>query len=242
MSKSVRCVAEKMQRVRWLNEETGIPKGFGAGFKLKDKEREKGKEKEKEKESSDKIPSSSSGLEKEKDANIEEKHRIRTRHKSFRHSHHHPRDDEDSAIPGAALSYEHSLHHPPTGWTSMLEDWYVNGGLNPGHSVPSGLNSNVTHDGSLGAIGYLEDSDVPLSAKSKSTGDLNARMNARRKGPYQLLVKERMMGLYLAIFIHRDIKDLVRGEHMITTIEQVTQDITQVLQGLLSRQVSSAAG
>lgn len=233
-----------MQIVRWLNEETGIPKGFGAGFKLKDKEREKGKEKEKEKESSDKIPSSSSGLEKEKDANIDEKHRIRTRHKSFRHSHHHHhhRDDEDSAIPGAALSYEHSLHHPPTGWTSMLEDWYVNGGLNPGHSVPSGLNSNVTHDGSLGAIGYLEDSDVPLSAKSKSTGDLNARMNARRKGPYQLLVKERMMGLYLAIFIHRDIKDLVRGEHLITTREQITQDITKVLRGLLSRQVSSAAG
>ncbi|KAI0073686.1 hypothetical protein K474DRAFT_170948 [Panus rudis PR-1116 ss-1] len=31
------------------------------------------------------------------------------------------------------------------------------------------------------------------------------------KGPYELLVKERMMGLYLAVFVHRDVKNLVRG-------------------------------
>ena len=31
------------------------------------------------------------------------------------------------------------------------------------------------------------------------------------KGPYELLVKERLMGIYLAIFVHRDAKHLVHG-------------------------------
>ncbi|KAF7312158.1 Inositol polyphosphate phosphatase [Mycena indigotica] len=32
-----------------------------------------------------------------------------------------------------------------------------------------------------------------------------------RQGPYQLLVKERLMGLYLAIFVHRDLRPFVSG-------------------------------
>lgn len=87
----------------------------------------------------------------------------------------------------------------------MLEDWYC--GEAP--SLPNGaLNMHtpeVGHD-----TGYLDETGG-LSPKAKSTGDLNARLNVRQKGPYELVVKERMMGLYLAVFIHRDVKPLVES-------------------------------
>ena len=84
----------------------------------------------------------------------------------------------------------------------MLEAWYCQihgqehlpGTPGDGHEAPA-----------------YTDSGGALSPKAKSTGDLNARLNAFRDGPYELLVKERMMGIYLAVFVHRDVKDLVES-------------------------------
>lgn len=187
--------------------------GLGAGFKLKDKERDRSKDKEKDKENIDRPPSAQNGdgSEKDKDEEVEEKpekSRVRTRLKSIRyHSSHRPSQEDPTAT--ASLQENGGQSHHSYGWTALLEDWYVNGSCHADHSAsPARPSSQDGHT----VTGYLDDSDVPLSAKAKSTGDLNARMSPHRKGPYELLVKERMMGLYLAIFIHRDIKGLVKGE------------------------------
>lgn len=98
---------------------------------------------------------------------------------------------------------------PPTapsnsyGWTAILEDWY-------------------SHAGSAHVVdrrrGFRNVPGIPNSPISSTTSmpDLKRRKSVKpppeRKGPYELLIKERMMGLYLAIYIHRDIKHLVRGK------------------------------
>ena len=176
--------------------------GLGAGFKLKDKDRDKSKEKEKD-------PSERSGSdtpEKDKDDNEEEKRRPRSRHLSVRHHSHRHSHEEPGGMTGS--SSQDQSHHP-YGWTSILEDWYANGGP----TVQTSPAARTSQDGI--PTGYLDSSDVALSPKAKSTGDLNSRMNSHRKGPYELLVKERMMGIYLAIFNHRDIRDLVRGTRIL---------------------------
>lgn len=175
---------------------------LGAGFKLKDKDRDKSREKEKEK--GDGVLDTL-----EKEEGDEEKRRSRARHLSIRH-HSHRHSHEDPGVMTGSASQDHTGQpHHPYGWTSILEDWYVNGG---GAAQVSSAAHTSSQDGTS-PTGYLDDSDVALYAKAKSTGDLNARMNTHRKGPYELLVKERMMGIYLAVFIHRDIRDLVRGTY-----------------------------
>lgn len=101
---------------------------------------------------------------------------------------------------------------PPTGWTTILEDWFCNG---LGSSSPSPPPES----------GASTAGPPPMPTRSLSTDDVNPRMrnNPRTqgdernpekgpgKGPYELLTKERLMGIYLAVFIKRDIKHLVRG-------------------------------
>lgn len=77
---------------------------------------------------------------------------------------------------------------PPTGWTSMLEDILCNNGISTRSGSPS-----------TAEIGPPR----PLM-RQKSVKE-------SRKGPYQLLIKDRLMGIYMAVFIHRDLKPLVRG-------------------------------
>ncbi|KAJ6607363.1 Endonuclease/exonuclease/phosphatase [Mycena sp. CBHHK59/15] len=74
--------------------------------------------------------------------------------------------------------------HEGTGWTAMIEDWLCHG-ARQASPVPADISV-----------------PKPLSARGAPK---------ERKGPYQLLIKERMMGLYLAIYIHRDLRPLVRG-------------------------------
>ena len=69
-------------------------------------------------------------------------------------------------------------HHPPSSWSSILENWYCHPTV-PGHP-----------------------------ALSVSEPNLRTQHEQQRIGPYELLVKERMMGLYLAIYVHRDIKSV----------------------------------
>jgi hypothetical protein len=86
-------------------------------------------------------------------------------------------------------------HAPHThGWTSILEDFFVHGLTVLGPSPRT--RDKILH---------------PELGRSHSTGDLGRRPKTGTRGPYELLVKERMMGIYLAIFVHRDAKHLVRG-------------------------------
>ncbi|KAI0090185.1 Endonuclease/exonuclease/phosphatase [Irpex rosettiformis] len=186
---------------------SGIPMGIGAGFKLKDKDREK----EKEREGLGERPQLHNRYSEQGKDEDEERARRRSRHRSLiRHRSSYRRSHEDLA--SASTSHELSSqdkylnpHHQTSGWTYMLEDWFC--GEAP--SFPDGASSSfhtpeVGHD-----TGYLDENGGQLSPKAKSTGDLNARLSMRQKGPYELLAKERMMGLYLAIFVHRDVKPFV---------------------------------
>ncbi|KAF9448611.1 DNase I-like protein [Macrolepiota fuliginosa MF-IS2] len=77
----------------------------------------------------------------------------------------------------------------PSGWTAMCEDWLCNGG---GFSLRNGS---------------------PTVADVSSPKPLMRRVPSKepKKGPYQLLAKDRLMGIYMAIYIHRDVRDLVKG-------------------------------
>ena len=97
------------------------------------------------------------------------------RHRSKKHK----SDEEDDA-------------DAPSGWTSILEDWFCNG---------SGISTNTMDS---------PPSPSPYQKKHMSTGNIPERVSW--KGPYQLLIKERMMGLSLTVFIHRDMRSLVRGK------------------------------
>jgi hypothetical protein len=95
---------------------------------------------------------------------------------------------------------------PPYGWTAILEDWYCQAGSAHVIDRKRGFR-NVPH---------IPGTSIP---SMRSTPNLKRKSMSKaqqeRKGPYEILIKERMMGLYLAVFIHRDIKHLVRGRAII---------------------------
>ncbi|KAJ7494584.1 inositol polyphosphate phosphatase [Mycena galericulata] len=98
--------------------------------------------------------------------------------------------DKDYDRPRSRLRdiYKDDAKDPPphegSGWTAMIEDWLCHGAR---HASPTTSDISVPK---------------PLSSRAPPK---------ERKGPYQLLIKERMMGLYLAVYIHRELRPLVRG-------------------------------
>ncbi|KAI1797486.1 DNase I-like protein [Ganoderma leucocontextum] len=77
-----------------------------------------------------------------------------------------------------AVDKTNEHHHPPSSWSSILENWYS-------HPSPP-----------------------PPTASDPNQRTQN---ESQWVGPYELLIKERMMGLYLAVFIHREARPFVRG-------------------------------
>ena len=79
--------------------------------------------------------------------------------------------------------YEKAL----AGWTQQVEDWLCHG-----------LGSKTAS---------------PSSTQIGTPKPLIRQKTCRepRRGPYQLLIKDRLMGIYLALYIHRDLKPLVQG-------------------------------
>ncbi|KIK96026.1 hypothetical protein PAXRUDRAFT_32653 [Paxillus rubicundulus Ve08.2h10] len=79
------------------------------------------------------------------------------------------------------------------GWTSTLEHWLC-------HRTQANPQAN----------GNQALKDIATSPKRQS---LHRRVTVKEseKGPYVPLIKERMMGLYLSVYIHRDLRDLVEG-------------------------------
>ncbi|KAF9474672.1 DNase I-like protein [Pholiota conissans] len=96
--------------------------------------------------------------------------------------------DKDKFDDSRSHKQDDDLEGPPSGWTSIVEDWLCNG---TGYCRTS---SPTTAD-----VGFPR----PL-IRQKSSKD-------SRKGPYQLLIKDRLMGIYMAIYIHRDLKPFVKG-------------------------------
>ncbi|KAF8501421.1 DNase I-like protein, partial [Russula emetica] len=145
---------------------SGIPLGLGAGFKLGsgDKEREKDRERDKDK---DKDPD-----------NVEQEP---------------PEPLIENRGPKVEQRDEEPVPHT-SGWTSILEDFFVHG------MTDNGPSARAKDKGSQSELG-----------RSYSANDIRRRPKTGTRGPYEMLVKERLMGIYLAIFVHRDAKHLVRG-------------------------------
>jgi hypothetical protein len=92
---------------------------------------------------------------------------------------------------------KHSLHESEKetketpGWTQMIEDWLCNAANSRARSTSSPGNTDIS-------------APKPLQATRSVSKEL-------KKGPYQLLVKERMMGIYLAVYVHRDVRSYIKG-------------------------------
>jgi hypothetical protein len=149
-----------------------MPLGLGAGFKLgsgdkekeKDRDRDKDKDKDKDRDRDHDEQEHSEPLVEKRASKSEQRH------------------GDDEPAPHTS------------GWTSILEDFFVHGLTVVG---PSARTRDKSSHHELG--------------RSLSTGDMGRRSKTGTKGPYEMLVKERLMGIYLAIFVHRDAKHLVRG-------------------------------
>ncbi|TFK50038.1 DNase I-like protein [Heliocybe sulcata] len=106
--------------------------------------------------------------------------------------------------------------HAPSGWTSILEDWFCNGN-GTGMATMAVSESAPSHT-------HAQEGDMQVTrppARSLSTGDIAVRVKKSaglaasngtgQKGPYELAAKERLMGIYLAVYVHREVKPLVQG-------------------------------
>ena len=181
---------------------TGIPLGL-AGFKLKDRDK---KDRDKKARLSVLLHKSkqASPLPNEPDGGVES-------------------SSASTLAPGSSHRLFPSISHSPTnhlqhqttsGWSYILDDWFCRGvgamkgaqpvlSQNPDHledDSPQG--SPINPAGTIG-LSWRTENASPLSASHVST--------ASDVGPYELLAKERLMGIYLAVFIHRELRPLIRG-------------------------------
>jgi len=122
-----------------------------------------------------------------KDKEKEDKSEL-SRHKS-KHSLH----DSELSLRSREKEAKDSHEGAPSGWTQMIEDWLCHAA----GSRTRSLSSPVASD-----IGVPK----PLAARTPA--------KEAKKGPYQLLVKERMMGIYMAIYVHRDVRSYIKGMFM----------------------------
>lgn len=173
---------------------SGIPMGLGAGFKIIDKDKSSS--------SNDKDRDREKDKAKERDRDYD---KPRSKHKDKEEGHKHRKSVDDSPLPESPMS-------PHSGWTSAIENWLCNG---------SGSQSTANL---LMTPGEARES--PKATKSHSTTEIPQRTASKeaRKGPYQLLIKERMMGIYLAVYIHRDLRGSVKGRYLLTACSIYTPD------------------
>lgn len=101
---------------------------------------------------------------------------------------------------------EPDLASMPYGWTAILEDWLSHAG------------------GSNLGVGGNNPSKTNGETQCLSAPNLKRRISTKtafsQKGPYEILIKERMMGLYLAVYVHREIKHLVQGMDAFSPLSQ----------------------
>ncbi|KAG8825868.1 hypothetical protein FRC17_008488 [Serendipita sp. 399] len=171
----------------------GLPLGLGGGIKWDREEDEKKKDR------------------KDKEDEKKRKDTVREKEKESNHS----RTDLSSGA-RTPSRYHHTVHNA-VGWTSILEDYFSRGigsiqGVKPDILSPS-ENPSVSS--------FLTSPDRNLPLNSPAAPEI-ANKTAKWKlppgetdvpkiGPYELLTKERVMGIYLAVYVHRDVLPLVEG-------------------------------
>ena len=181
----------------------GLPMALGAGFKLKEKEKDKEKDKDKDKEK-----------DREKDADREEKEAFKDNLKDLQHRL--LKHEQD----------EHAHTASTSGWTSVLEDWFCHGVHPHTLAVARAPLKDVGRAFSSGDVKRRHTTSMPTKvsatamarAGSPAAPPMPGEPVRSSKGPYEMLVKERMMGLYLAVFVHRDAKRLVTGVYFLRCV------------------------
>ena len=108
------------------------------------------------------------------------------------------KDKEKEVI--SPIDSEPDLASIPYGWTAILEDWLSHAG-----------GSNLESSCATGNKSRKANSEPQSPAHPSLKRRISTKAAVSQKGPYEILIKERMMGLYLAVYIHREIKHLVRG-------------------------------
>lgn len=211
---------------------SGIPMGLAANFKhwdLKERDKEKHKDQDLDKDR-DRDKSKDKHL-LHHTKSLLSKH-LKPEHPIYSRMSDHPRNDpavDDNQVHGPV---------PTSGWSAVLEDWFANG-VGSLHDVkpvitttvptpgePSGGDAHDhigTHTTATGVpqkpatttVGFHRSNTLDVNWQSTISGTTPASFSTSdtqgRVGPYELLVKERLMGIYLAIYVHRDVRSLVRG-------------------------------
>ncbi|TRM64965.1 hypothetical protein BD626DRAFT_400217 [Schizophyllum amplum] len=117
------------------------------------------------------------------------------------------RSDTDSHISSHSrksqkhLSPEEDTSGGASGWTSMIDDW-----LCTGHPPSPSLHKSPSSSSIKGS-----NSQRPLLRRRRSSEPMPAKTHSQCRGPYVLLSKERLMGIYLAVYVHRDLRPFIRG-------------------------------
>lgn len=110
--------------------------------------------------------------------------------------------EQPSAKSSTDLSHHKSLLHSSP-WSMTLDNWYGNKTLphRSTKSLPDACDSPLPWSATPGS------SDAKSINVAGETGHALPMTT-----PYELLIKERMMGLYLAVYVNANIKHLVKGE------------------------------
>lgn len=188
----------------------GLPMGLGGGIKWDREDDEKKKDK-KEKEKP--KPKDKTDEEKKKKEDEKKKEKAKEKEKEDSVS-----ISESSSPPGPAhvSKHHHHSHHHASGWSSILEDYFSRGigsveGAKPDMSPhsPGGVNSSAS---SLSPDRLQPPTPLPGMANKDAHWKLPpGGVEVPKMGPYELLTKERMMGIYLAVYVHRDVRPLIEG-------------------------------
>ncbi|KAL1745715.1 hypothetical protein HDZ31DRAFT_62809 [Schizophyllum fasciatum] len=105
-----------------------------------------------------------------------------------------------------SVSPEDESSGTTSGWTSMIDDW-----LCTGHTSHPSLHKSPSSS-SINRLSHKPSpSPRPLLRRRRSSEPMPVKAPSQSRGPYVLLQKERMMGIYLAVYVHRDLFPFVRG-------------------------------
>lgn len=147
-------------------------------------------------------------------------------------SHHLPPNSHPSASPARSPKLgSRGLHRSPTlsvatshhsqastsGWSYILEDWFCRGVGNFHGAKPVISGDGEGQNGSSDLFGSSSPPKLGLTwdtDEQDSTSKIQGEDTTVAMGPYELLSKERLMGIYLAVFVHRDARPFVEGMPM----------------------------
>jgi hypothetical protein len=187
----------------------GLPLGLGGGLKWDRDEDDKRKEKKDKDKVDDKPLTAKSKKDKGKG-----------------------KDDtlQVDIIPSGAATPKPHSHHT-AGWSNILEDYFSRGigsieGAKPDVFSPGATDYNSQSSLMLSPsgdrLGRQTSASVPgMANKDASWTFPSGGVIVPKMGPYELLTKERLMGIYLAIYVHRDVKSLVQGNVLFSSTSSI---------------------